>query len=382
MTTVVSYSYNIPERIEYNDYLPIANPDCEKYQEAYDGTMIAVYNYEGVWHFGTSSCTDVNASKFPHPIKSHGNMLDEVLMKQFNSQFSQDELSIGNEAYVSSKLRKLFTDNLDPVIAYEFVLLHYENVHIINYTDLLGAEYKELVHINSKNRLNHSELDITTSPLQHIGMKYPKYYSNINDAMISISITNTYGFIVKQFTNNGVSLYKISPNHITIKEETDPCNPNVWQNMLIVYMKNRQDYKVSDYISTYVSDLTLPVDEMGREIDPTYIIHTMISTIKDILFNLYNITTVYDVKTNKFKINKELDQKLPPILRFHLAQLRHRQVTVHSRNMLKAGQVYYYICHCNNVKNIKLLVNYFASCTGYNIPDKASMCINILNMVL
>jgi len=379
--TVVSYSYSIPIRIEYNEYETLSNPSIEKYQEAYDGTMITVYNYNGMWHFGTSCCTDVNSSKFPNPHKSHGSMLDEVLTKYLGEITSTVD-TILNDDEKSIKLREKFTEKLNTVVAYEFVLLHHENIHIINYSDVLGLDYKELVHINSKDRVSLSEIDSSLCSLENLGIKYPKYYQNISDALSSFTISNTYGIIVKQYQSEQVRLYKISPKHISVKEETDPCNPNIWQNMLIVYMKNKQDYKISDYLVSYAPDLVLPTDDKGKTLDPTYIIHTMISTLKDVLYNLYILTTTYDSRTNRFNVIKDLDDLIPPILRFHLAQLRHRQITCHIGNILKPGQVYYYLCHCNNVKNIKLLIGFLANSSGYNIPEKAAICLSILNMLL
>ena len=380
---VVSYSYSIPERITSEEYSPIINPDTDKYQEAYDGTMIAVYNYNNTWHFGTSCCTDVNSSKFPHPTKSHGYMLNEVLMAQFRSQFSDEELISSDEKTISDKLRQLFTSQLDPMIAYEFVLLHHENVHIVDYSATLGQGYKVLYHINSKNRISLEEIDLSSKPLSQLGIQYPVVFSNAHDAYTHVNTTNSYGFIVKKYDiADCVKLFKISPSHIVVKEENDPCNPNVWHNILIVYMKNRQDYKIADYISTYAPWLQLPIDNHGRLMDPTYLIHTMISTLKDVLYNLYNLTTSYNARFNKFRVNRELDQSLPPVIRFHLAQLRYRQINYHKNDVLKAKHVYYYLCHCNNVKNIKLLNAFIATSAGYDIPERAALCSTILNSLL
>jgi hypothetical protein len=187
-----------------------------------------------------------------------------------------------------------------------------------------------------------------------------------------------YGIIVKQDSK----LLKISPPHIEFKEETDPCNPNIWHNILMVYMKNKKDYQINDYIKMYAQDLQLPVDDKGIPLDPTYLVHTMILTLKDVLYNLYIATTTYNPKTNRFRMNKELDNQFPPVIRFHLAQLRYRQIQDYQGVMIKSKDVYNYLCHHNNVKNIRLLITFLATSTGYNIKERAALCLTVLNSLL
>jgi len=377
---VVSYANNIPIRMDINVYSKdIAATD--KYQEAYDGTMVTVYYYNNEWHFGTSTCTDINYSKFSHPTKTHGEMLNEVIMYIYRSHFTDEDLALPKNV-IEQKLRDIFTCNLDTSCAYEFVMLHHENNHIIDYSDIYGPEYKYLYHINTKNRNTLELIDISNCPYSNIGIVYPRYFNSIDEAYTHITTNKSYGFIVKKVTNDGIKLLKISPKEIDFKEETDPCKPNVWHNILAVYMKNRKDFKICDYINLYVGELQLPKDEKGREIDPTYLVHTMISTIKDVLYNLYIATTTYNTKTNRFKMNKDLDMQFPPIIRFHLAQLRHRQQYYHQRALLRPTDVYYYICQCNSIKNIKMLIQFFATSIGYNITERSSMCMSILNSLL
>ena len=379
---VVSYANSTPERVRIADYVYYEN---DKYQEAYDGTSITVYNYNDKWHFGTASCPDVNSSRFYHPKKTHGNMLDEVLMTYFRNNFTDDELVHTPYEEISERLRSLFTCRLDKNIAYEFVLIHYENTRIVDYSAVLGSEYKVLININAKDRTTLCEIDImdTHSHFVNTGVIYPKCFSNIEEVSNYMSQNHTsYGVIAKRLTDNGTKLYKISTDQIMTMEETNPCNPNVWYNMLIIYMKNKSEYKVCDYISQYAPNIVLPIDNYNKEIDPTYLIHTSISCIKDIIYNLYISTTKYYSKFNRFKMNKELDAQFPPIIRFHLAQLRNKQLNIYKGNLITQKEVYHYLCQCNNVENIKTLINFFITNTGYNINNRSVMCLTILDIVL
>jgi len=382
---VVTYANSIPVRVDINTYITNIYNDKDKCYEAYDGTMISVYNHNGEWHFGTSSCPDANSSKFSHPTKTHGNMFDEILYKYYGKQLTEHELSLTpNE--VSKILRSKFVASLNPEMAYEFIIVHYENIHIIDYTNILGENYKELVHVNTKNRNTFVDEDIYTTRLQdyvEVGINYPKEFTNITDAIGYInSNPYSYGLIIKKKQDNSVKLYKISTEIINYREETDPCHPNTWMNILSVYMKNKQEYTIKDYISNYVPNIVLPIDNNGRYIDPTYLIHTLISTIKDSLYNYYVSTTTYFPKYGRYKMNKDLDKQFPPIIQYHLAQLRNLQVTTYNKKMITSANVYYYLCQCNDIKNIKTLIQFFASNPINEMNPRTSMCFAIMNSLI
>tara|TARA_Y100000389_G_scaffold162176_2_gene164869 strand:+ start:2974 stop:4368 length:1395 start_codon:yes stop_codon:yes gene_type:complete len=365
---VVSYSNSIPIRMNIETYIKEEN---DKYLEAYDGTMVTCYYYNDKWHMGTTSCPDINSSWFSHPTKSHGIMLDEVLYS-----YSNKEVDITN-------IRNEFTKFLDKNISYVFVLLHYENKHIIDYSDILGNNYMHLVHIDSKNIKNHQDVNLSEHSLQSFGIIYPKIFNDINEANNHIldKEKKSYGFIVKRWTDRGYSLAKISPDNIRYREETDPCNPNPWYNILTTYMKNRIDYHINDYIRDYNPNIEILYDNNSKVIDPTYLVHTSICTIKDQIHKLYLATTSYNAKKNLFKMNKEIDKHFVPLIRFHLGRLRHRQVTVYKK-LITGRDVYYYICHCLRPTDVKQLLNLFTTSSGYDITERSMLCLVTLNKVL
>ena len=382
---VVTYANSIPTRIDANTYMTNIYSDHDKCYEAYDGTMITVYCHNGEWYFGTSSCPDANSSKFSHPNKTHGIMLDEILYKYYGNQLTSEDMKLhANE--ISIILRNKFVASLNPEMAYEFIIIHHENIHIINYTNVLGENYKELIHVNTKNRRTLIEDDIHTKKVEelaNIGINYPREFGNITEAMSYINDNQySYGLIIKKKIENTVNLYKISTDVINYREDTDPCHPNTWMNILSVYMKNKQDYTVKDYISNYVPNIVLPIDNNGRPIDATYIIHTLISTIKDSLYNYYVSTTTYYPRYGRYKMNKDLDKQFPPIIQYHLAQLRNLQTSTYKDKMITSSNVYYYLCQCNDVKNIKTLIQFFASTPINEMHPRTSMCFAIMNSLI
>ena len=397
---VVTYANSIPERIDYNTYFNTMYSPNDKVYEAYDGTIITVYNYKDEWFFGTSSCPDANSSKFSHPTKRHGNMLDEILYKYQKMHFTAEEVSALSPEEISLKLRELFVKHLNPAMAYEFIIVHHENKHIVDYTGLLGDNYMEMFHINTKHRDTLIEDDIIASiipSLIEIGVKYPLQFNNITDAYTHINMTPySYGLIVKKVVDSDssesgesggssgskIKLYKISTDAINYREETDPCHPNIWMNILSVYMKNKTEYTIKDYIANYNPNINLPLDNNGQKIDPTYLVHTIISTIKDSLYSYYKTTTTYYPKYNRYKMNKDMDKQFPPIIQYHLAQLRNLQVNTYKTKMINMSNVYHYLCQCNDVNNIKTLIQFFASNPINEMSQRTSMCFAIMTSLI
>jgi hypothetical protein len=313
-------------------------------------------------------------------------MFDEVLYKMYSKNPDISANLIGTYEEISQKLREMFVSNLNTEHAYEFVVVHSENKHIIDYSSILGEDYKEIIHINTKNRISLEEYDINSSSIQelfNLGVKYPSFFENITGAYNYINNNLSYGIIIKKNTGEGLTkLFKISSDYINHREETDPCNPNLWMNILEVYMKNKQDYTIKDYINTYNPNIQLPTDNNGRVIDPTYLVHTIISTIKDSLYNYYKSTTTYNPTYKRYKMNRELDKQFAPIIQYHLAQLRNLQTNIFSKKLITCSNIYYYLCQCNDVKNIKTLIQFFASNSINEMQPRTSMCFAIMNSLI
>jgi hypothetical protein len=383
---VVTYANSIPERIDYNHYITSLSSAEDKIYEAYDGTIITVYHYKDEWYFGTSSCPDANSSKFSHPTKTHGNMLDEILYKYFNQHLATEEGKSCEDGAVF--LRSVFTQHLDPNMAYEFIIVHHENKHIIDYTGVLGEYYMEMFHVNTKHRNSLIEGDIMSSiipSLREVGVKYPMPFNNIQEGYAHIHANPySYGLIAKKSIADkvNVKIYKISTDAINYREETDPCHPNAWMNILSVYMKNKTEYTIKDYIANYNPHLNLPLDNNGQKIDPTYLVHTIISTIKDSLYAYYKATTTYYPTYNRYKMNREMDKQFPPIIQYHLAQLRNLQINTYKSKMITLHNVYHYICQCNDINNIKTLIQFFASNPINEMLPRTSMCFAIMTSLI
>lgn len=339
----------IPETVKYEDIIanfPLEDIEC---QIAYDSTLVYAY-YVDKWIFSTSTCTNIDNSKFNHPVKSYGEMFNEAL------SISRDEFT---------------TNILDKNNVYTFGIIHYDNKKYIDYKNEFGENYKKLILLNVKEKYTDNNVDITL-PFDIIN----PHKLTLKEGILKLK--NIYG-LVFEYNNK---IYKVSSDTIIFQEETDFGYPNVWRNMIWIYQKNMPDFHIVDYIKTYNKVIDFPLDNNGEKLDPTYLIHTTIISMRDILYNLYKTTTVYYKNYTRFKMSKDIDSKLPPILQYHLAQLRRQQVTIYIEDTLTEKEVFLYLCYSNPMKNIIALINFFATNSGYDISQRSSLCFTTLNNLL
>jgi hypothetical protein len=362
---VISYANSIPTRVSLHNYINNQYEPTDLCYTAMDGTLITVYYHNDSWNFGTSCCPDINNSKFSHPIKSHGFMFYEVLYEIYKNNVDMFDPNITNI------LKELFTANLSKLYSYEFVLIHHENKHIIDYTSQLGENYKCLFHINTRNRITLTDEDIKTQPLSYLGIKYPHLFSSLEEA-INYAQTNNGSLIIKK-TNN--KLLKVSNDKLYHQEEVHSNNYNKWYNFLYVYMLQKNNYDINSYIQEFYPEL---INEQSVQTDISQIF--MIMT--DIIYNLFITTTNYYPKYKRFKTNLDIDRTLSPLMRFHLAQLRHQQTTLYSKAIITKKEVFDYLCHSNNIKNIKKLILHFSTSLIYDIPEELIEIFKRININL
>ena len=383
---IVSLSSRIPERMCVDAYKLFQLP-TDKCEMAFEGTTIAVYYHDNVidpskseWKFGTSSCPTIDSSKYFHPTKTHGQMFDETLVKLLDID---DEVKcLEGTTTKSVFVRDAFTKHLHKENTYMFLLIHHENKHLTDHSDQFGDEYMELVHIDTTNRESMFSYDLSYDE-NHIDIPNLLYSRKFDDSQFAINwldtsmSEHTHGFIVKR--ENGVIL-KVSSSDFITKEEENLGHPNPWHNMLWVYCKNNPQYKVDTYMRKYLNRNDIkPVYYNGQRMSPTFIIHTSICSMRDVLLNLYNYSTEYNVHTKRYTVNKEIDSQYSNIVRFHLAQLRFIQISTHTHKPIDSKCIYHYLCIHNSTKNQRILINHFAQNDLFGIPIQNQECIRVLD---
>jgi hypothetical protein len=364
---VISISNSIPIRSTISNYMNSIMETSDNCYTALDGTGVTVYYHNGNWHFGSSSCPDINSSKFSNKDKTHGYMFDEILYTIYKNKVDI------NDPNISAILRNLFTSNLSPLYSYDFVIIHHKNKHVINYSEIMGEDYQYLFHINTRNRITLKEENIDNYPLAYLNIRYPYKFPTIDEAIQFASNNNNYGFIVKK----NDKIYKISNDAVLHKEEVNAYNHNKWYNLLYVYMLQKDNYNINEFVNDFYSDNCADIPNNIYDI-----INANFNIIKNIIYNLYISTTKYYPKYNRFKVDLDMDRTLNPLIRFHLAQLRHQQTTIYNKKIINENNVFNYLCHSNNIKNIQKLFSHFATHNLYNLtPEIISSFATVSNLL-
>lgn len=379
---IVSFADHIPERLVGAQYEALMSP-ADRCAECFEGTVVTVYHYQSKWYFGTSSCPTVNSSRFHHPTLTHGDMLNDALLRMLGGEegnaYDDACMMGGEETTNKDAIRDRFTKLLDPAKAYAFVLVHHHNRHVIDYTERLGPEYAKLVHLGTRDRNTLVPEDISHQPFGPMGILYATKFQTPAEAMEVLKASpSMYGvFVVAEDGQR----YKVSRDDIVHREECDLGSPNPWINMLWVFMQNRPNYHVQDYQKEFAPHLQLPTDSKGRPMSPTYIIYTVMCNMRDVLHQLYRSTTNYYPTYRRFKMNRDLDQQYCPVIRFHLAQLRHVQVQHHHHAYLSKTAVYHYLCFHQTLKNVRTLIEFFAENSQF-FPPRHAECFRVLHAML
>ena len=170
---------------------------------------------------------------------------------------------------------------------------------------------------------------------------------------------NVNSVIIKK--NN--QLYKIANNSSIHLEEVHSNNYNIYYNLLYVYMLQKPNYSIIEYIKEFYPTQLF-------DTNPQEDINMLFMTMSEVIYNLYISTTNYYPKYKRFKVNLDIDRTLSPVIRFHLAQLRNQQITSYTKAIITKEEVFNYLCHTNNIKNIKKLLFHFSTTYIYNIPNE------------
>lgn len=347
---VVSLANSTPTLMHVKAY-EVFKQEGDVCEQSYEGTVVFVYYHKDKWHFSTTSCPSVNSSRYRHPEKTHGTLLNEILA----SSFPAESLDASRDAFAAT---------LDPKNSYSFILVHHENAHLVNHSNEFGENYGALVHLSTRDRVCDMMLDLQLPQhrLNYPFMRYPIRFQSPDAAIAWLNAENpahTYGFVVKR----GNDVLRVCPIAVYEKDEEDLGNPNMWMNMLYVYKQNKTHFRVDDYLEKYHAK--------WKQVNPGnhgYVINTAFKAITDILYHLYRETTYYNKHTKRYNMNKAIDNSLSPIVRFHLAQLRFIQTSTHSFAAITHKAVYHYLCFHVTMKNMRMLIRYFSSNTIPQCP--------------
>lgn len=166
---IKSYSCETPRvNKEGMEYLVTHSTEKLLINPCYEGTYLSIFNHNGKWFVSTRRCLNGQDSVFTleekQVPKSHYEMFEEVLMKTGYANFQE------------------FSQKLNPEYSYNFILIHHENKHMIDYTKKFGENYGKIC-LTTVRDSNMNELDIYNMDLNFVSghIFVPDKLDSIND---------------------------------------------------------------------------------------------------------------------------------------------------------------------------------------------------------
>ena len=287
----------------YNDdakYFTINNNINKDYTkeifESYEGTLLVIFNYNDKWYLSTRKCIDAEQSKWYD--KTYKNLFCDTINDTFEN----------------------FTKNLDKNYYYSFVLVHYENKNIIDYSYRFGENYKKLIHISTKRIGIHEEVetDIFDNYTYIIKQKQLDNYELLNNENKKLEIklplnfeglliklkckkTNKI-FLLKYQTNAYNIINKIKPNYnCLLKIFIELYKKGLLKEHINYFPNNKQIKLLDNSNNTYGIYNTIGIIDL--------IFKVLTSELFEIFKLLYNLKdcshknpVLYDSLPNKYKI--------------------------------------------------------------------------------
>ena len=311
---IVCYAF---DNIKYNQQAKLEflkqNPKDFIIQESFEGTLLSVFNYDNKWYISTRQCLDARESKWKAN-KSHYDMFLECINVSFDE----------------------FTNFLKKEYNYFFVLLHYDNKHIVDYTSYFNnPNYKTIVHIMTKDKKTHKDIDITEKnqwigdpnfiipcKFNHEHSKYinlkkfidsdgsiniPNNYSNFENLDIN-NMNNNFdlpitseGLIVKIMNtlSNKIEVLKFQTNSYQIMSLLNPNTKNIYMGFVELY----QNDLLKKHLEYFPGNV-----KINNTYDTIGIIDASFKVLTSELFELFRY--LYDLKDCSHK-NKEFYKLLP-----------------------------------------------------------------------
>jgi hypothetical protein len=231
------------EMIAYSGEVPMLNKEglselllseCNyKANVSYEGSLLSVFYHNNRWYVSTRRCLDSRESKF-NSDKTHYDMFCDVIMC---------------DPYKTYDTSDAFFEQLDKDKSYYFVLIHYLNKNIIDYTYKFGDNYTKACLINVRDKdqkilQDYSPLFIFNSfnknffVSEYISLKdFDKLNSNLDYS----KEPNIEGIIIESinFDTQKRTIYKLQTLHYQFYQATKIDDSNILKGLLLLYKNDK-----------------------------------------------------------------------------------------------------------------------------------------------
>ena len=341
---VISYSFNSPmyNYVGYN-YL-INNQDCQKkISKCYEGTIISVFYHNNKWYISTRKCLNAQESVWLN--KSFYQMFEETILQDFNNV---------NEFY----------DLLNKDYNYHFVLVHWENKNIVDYTEELGNNYKKLVValVRNKEMKIIDNVQSILPDLSNNSIIIPKEYDNLellDEHLDYMSKPKIEGVIIKVKNKEDIMIIKLQTNHYQFYKAMG-LEQHLYKGFLNLYQKDKliSFFENNEYNHKYIK--LINPNNNNQTYDLVGVIDGVFKVLSQELYSLYH--NLYD---NYVKKSNNYYNKLPTVYKNIIYKLRGISIKKNNQKLeLSLKNVYNLLKMVDTdviyslLRNRKMMINY------------------------
>lgn len=222
-------------------------------EKCYEGTVLTVFYNKDRWYVSTRRCLDANDSYWVKNV-SYKEMFEEAIQDRFTY------------------------DDLDKDNCYFFVLLHYKNRNLINYSNL-GYEvmYKDIIHIMTTKKYTSEEVDFTIN--DKVKKSSTIHFSNLSELLDDLDYVSKDNRAKKTITTEGYILRyyhgEVKKSDFTVLKlqtklyqeliKVKPNNSNLHMIYLELYQKDRLT-EFLPYFSKYNTDIIRRINNSMRTV--------------------------------------------------------------------------------------------------------------------
>jgi hypothetical protein len=261
--------------ISYTCQTPICNRDALKLLlnnkselnvfRCYEGTLMSLFNHKNKWYLSTRRCLDSHESSMND--KSHYDMFIEVLSKD-GTTFED------------------FTNKLNPEYGYYFILIHYENKHIIDYSKIFGDNYTKLCLAFIRNKEDQIEVSLDNFVFTENIFKSDRLtFEQFEEENKNLSINVEHeGIIVKTDSN----LIKLQTQSYQFSKALGP-ESNIYKGYLYLYQIDiLKSYIENNKEHNNLSKISNPYKQY-ETFDIIGVIDSVFKVFSSELFELYKL---------------------------------------------------------------------------------------------
>lgn len=285
---IVAYSCETPMlNNDGLDYIKQQDKSLEYVTTCYEGSCLSLFCYNNKWYLSS---------------RKHLNSINNNLSPKYELLYNMFEQVLLDSGYESFDK---FTENLNSNFSYYFVLVHYNNKHIIDYTTVFENEnYKKLVLISVKDK----------DMQENINLENINFLCNNIFLPLSNSINNYFLTNVNQlnFNNNfnceGIIIHKWDNKNNKFKLIKLQYSNYIYKSLI----------KINEiYGLIYLYQIDMLEKQLNNKLFDINIIFKICSSE---IFELFK--SIYDIYTGQIIPNNIDYNKLPKEYKYILYKLR------------------------------------------------------------